>query len=202
MFPVRPPTRHIDNLFLAMTLGQSVLATDRRHEGLSRLSMALVVHRAIARGDVYWLRARCHGALTAAVRRDVRIVKPAPTTVTGPLDFTVPNLQAEPETVAALAAIDWNRRFRRVCLDPERGLVTLMSPSRLHEELSAMLGDIVEVATDTLSGAERGIGSTRLRGGGDPPDTAVEPECAFHAGGRARAHSRAWREGEAKERGR
>ena len=80
--------------------------------------MDLVVNRAVARGVVYWLRARCHGALTAALRRDVRIVKPAPTTVTGPLDFTVHDLQAEPETVAALAAIDWNRGFRRVCLDP------------------------------------------------------------------------------------
>ena len=160
------------------------------------------MNRAVARGDVYWLRVRCHGALTAAVRRDVQIVKPAPTTVTGPLDFTVHNLQAEPETVAALAAIDWNRRLHRACLDPVRGLVTLISPARLHEELSAMFGDIVEVATDTLRGAGRGIGFTRLRGGGDLPDPAMEPECAFHAGGRARAHSRAWREGEAKKRGR
>ena len=103
---------------LAMTLGQSVLVTDSRCEGLSRSSMDLVVNRAVARGDLYWLRVRCHGALTAAVRRDVRIVKPAPTTVTDPLDFTVHNLQSEPETVAALAASDWNRRFRRVCLDP------------------------------------------------------------------------------------
>ena len=164
--------------------------------------MDLVVNEAVARGVVYWLRARCHGALTAALRRDVRIVKPAPTIVNGPLDFTVHSLQAEPETVAALAAIDWNRRFRRVCLDPVRGLGTLMSPSRLHEELSAMFGDIVEVAADTLSGTGRGIGSTRLRGGGDSPDTVMEPECVSHAGGRARAHRRAWREGEAKERGR
>ena len=162
------------------------------------------VYRAVTRGDVYWFRVRCHGARTAAVRRDVRIVKPAPTTVTGPLDFTVHTLQAEPEpeTVAALAAIDWNRRFRHVCLDPVRGLVTLMSPSRLHEELSTIFCDIVEVAADILSGAGRGIGSPRLRGGGDPPDTAMEPECALYAGGRARAHSRAWHEREAKERGR
>ena len=129
-------------------------------------------------------------------------MKPAPTTVTGPLDFTVHNLQAEPETVAALAAIEWNRRFRRVGPDPVRGLVTLIYPARLHEELSAMFGDIVEVAADTQSGAGRGIDSTRLRGGGNLPDTAMEPECAFHAGVRARAHSRAWREEEAKERGR
>ena len=96
----------------------------------------------------------------------------------------------------------WNWRFRRVGLDPVRGLVTLMSLSRLHEELSTMFGNMVEVAADTLSGAGRGIGSTRLRGGDNPPDTAMEPECAFKAGGHARAHRRAWCEGEAKERGR
>ena len=46
------------------------------------------------------------------------------------------------ETIAALAAIGWNRRFRRVSLDPARGLITLMSPSRLHEELATIFGDI------------------------------------------------------------
>ena len=130
------------------------------------------------------------------VRRDIRIVKPAPTTVTGPLGSTVHVLRADAETVAALAAVDWNRRFRRVCLDPVRGLITLMSPSRLHEDLATIFGDIVDVAAEILSGAGRGIGSTRLRGGGDPPDTGLEPDCAFYVGDRARAYSTALRQGE------
>ncbi len=124
-------------------------------------------------------------------------MKPDPTTVTGPLGSTVHVLRADPETIAALAAIDWSRRFRRVCLDPVRGLVTLMSPSRRHEELATIFGDIVDVAAEVLAGAGRSIGSTRIRGRGDPPDTGMEPDCAFYVGERARAYSRALREGEA-----
>ena len=124
-------------------------------------------------------------------------MKPAPTTVTGPLGSTVHVLRADAGTVAALAAIDWSRRFRRVCVDPARGLITLMSPSRLHEELATLLGDIVDVAAEILSGAGRGIGSTRLRRSGDPPDTGMEPDCAFYVGERARAYSAALHEGEA-----
>ena len=146
---------------------------------------------------MYWLRVPCDGVLEKPVRRDVQIVKSAPTTVTGPLGSTVHVLRADAETDAALAAIDWNRRFRRVCLDPARGLITLMSPSRLREDLVTMFGDIVDVAAEILSGAGRGIGSTRLRGSGDPPDTGLEPDCAFYVGKRTRAYSAALREGEA-----
>lgn len=124
-------------------------------------------------------------------------MKSAPTTVTGPLGSTVHILRADAGTIAALAAVDWNRRFRRVCLDPARGLVTLMSPSRLHEELTTIFGDIVDVAAEILSGAGRSIGSTRLRGRGAPPDTGMEPDCAFYVGKRARAYNRALSEGEA-----
>ena len=124
-------------------------------------------------------------------------MNPAPTTFTGPLGSTFHVLRADANTVAALAAIDWRRRFRRVCLDPARGVITLMSPSRLHEDLTTMFGDIVDVAAEILSGAGRGIGSTRLRGSGDPPDTGMEPDCAFYVGERARAYSVALREGEA-----
>ena len=88
-------------------------------------------------------------------------MSPAPTTFTGPLGSTFHVLRADADTVAALAAIDWRRRFRRVCLDPVRGVITLMSPSRLHEDLTTMLGDIVDVAAEILSGAGRGIARRR-----------------------------------------
>ena len=54
----------------------------------------------------------------------------------GPLGSSIHVLRADAQTVEQLAEIDWNRHFRRVCLDPVRGLITLMSPSRLHEDLS------------------------------------------------------------------
>ena len=105
----------------------------------------------------------------------------------GPLGSTIHILRADAGTVAELAAIDWNRCFRRVCLDPVRGLITLMSPSRLHEDLTKYLDDIVDIAGSVLTGGSRGLLSTRLRGQGEPPGTGMEPDCAFYAGESARA---------------
>ena len=105
----------------------------------------------------------------------------------GPLGSTIHILRADAGTVAELAAIDWNRCFRRVCLDPVRGLITLMSPSRLHEDLTKNLDDIVDIAGSVLTGGSRGLLSTRLRGQGEPPGTGMEPDCAFYVGESARA---------------
>ena len=115
----------------------------------------------------------------------------------GPLGSTIHVLRADPETVAALAAIDWSRHFRRVCLDPVRGLITLMSPSHLHEDLADIFDHIVDVAGSELGGAAKGLRSTRLRGRGEPPGTGMEPDCAFYIGERAREYRDALVEGEA-----
>ena len=124
-------------------------------------------------------------------------MKESGTTYTGPLGSTIHVLRADSETIAALAAIDWNRQFRRVCLDPVRGLITLMSPSRLHEDLASIFDDIVGVAASALAGAARKLRSPRLRGLGEPPGTGMEPDCAFYVGERARAYREALRKGEA-----
>ena len=108
------------------------------------------------------------------------------TTHEGPLGSTIHVLRADAETIVELAAIDWNRHFRRVCLDPVRGLITLMSPSHLHEDLADIFDHIVDVAGSELGGAAKGIRSTRLRGRGEPPGTGMEPDCAFYVGQRAR----------------
>ena len=115
---------------------------------------------------------------------------------TGPLGSTIHVLRADAETVAELAALDWSRHFRQVCLDPVRGLITLMSPSRLHEDLAAIFDDIVGVAGSALAGAARKLRSPRLRGWGEPPGTGMEPDCAFYVGDRARAYRDALKEGE------
>ena len=65
---------------------------------------------------------------------------------TGPLGPVIHVLQADPETVAALAAVDWSRRFRRVWLDPIRGIIALMAPSRRHEDLTELVGPSGEAA--------------------------------------------------------
>ena len=109
------------------------------------------------------------------------------TTYIGPLGSTFHTLRADPETVTALAAVDWNRHFRRVCIDPARGLITLMSPSFPHEKLSDFLDDVVEIAGEMLAGRVEALCSTRLRRQGDPSGTGMEPDCAFYLGERARA---------------
>ena len=122
-------------------------------------------------------------------------MKDAATMHTGPLGSTIHVLRADAETVAALAAVDWNRHFRRVWLDPTVGIITLMSPSNLHEDLTELVGQIVDAAGSVLSGAARGIRSTRLRGPGEPPGTGMEPDGAFYVGERARGYIAARCEG-------
>ena len=109
---------------------------------------------------------------------------PAATMIEGPLGSTFHVLRADAETVAALAAVDWNHHFRRVSLDPVRGLVTVMLPSFLHDNLADILRDVVSIASDTLHQAVTRTGTTRLRRRGDPPNTGLEPDCAFYLGKR------------------
>lgn len=58
---------------------------------------------------------------------------------TGPLGSTIHVLRPDADTIAELAAVDWSHCFSRACLDPVRGLVTLMSPSGLHDDLDTIL---------------------------------------------------------------
>ena len=116
---------------------------------------------------------------------------------TGPLGSTIHVLRADPGTITELAAIDWSRHFRRVCLDPVRGIITLMAPSHPHEDLSEILGHVVSAAGDVITGSTKGIRSTRLRGRDEPRGTGMEPDCAFYVGERARGYFVAHAEGRA-----
>ena len=116
---------------------------------------------------------------------------------TGPLGSTIHVLRADADTITELAAIDWSGHFSRVCLDPVRGLVTLMSHSYPHEDLTAIFDDIVDAAGSTLTGATKKLRSLRLRGQGDPPGTGMEPDCAFYVGERAKDYYTVRRDGDA-----
>ena len=122
---------------------------------------------------------------------------PSATMHTGPLGSTIHVLRADAGTIAELAAIDWNRCFPRVCLDPVRGIITLMAPSRLHDDLSGILDHVVGAAGSVLTGAARGLRSARLRKRDEPPGTGLEPDCEFYVGERARGYLAALAEGEA-----
>ena len=115
----------------------------------------------------------------------------------GPLGSTVHVLHADPGTIAGLAAVDWNRHFRRVCLDPVRGLIVLMTPSSLHENLTDIFDHIVDIAGSTLTGASKALRQTRLRRPGEPPGTGMEPDAAFYVGERAKGYRDALVEGAA-----
>ena len=115
-------------------------------------------------------------------------MKKRATRFVGPLGSTILHLQADAETVAAVAGVDWNRWFRRVCLDPVREVITLMSPSRLHEDLSEVFAEIVAAAADALGLTTKSLRQTRLRGSGEPPRTGMEADCAFFVGDRVRAY--------------
>jgi Uma2 family endonuclease len=124
-------------------------------------------------------------------------MNPPATMHTGPLGSTVHVLRADSATVTELATVDWSRRFRRVWLDPVRGIIALMSPSHSHEDLTTILDNIVDVAASILAGATKGLRSTRLRRRDDPPGTGMEPDCAFYVGARARDYRAALVEGKA-----
>ena len=96
---------------------------------------------------------------------------------TGPLGSTIHVLRADAATVTELAAIDWSRHFRRVCLDPVRGVITLMSPSHPHEDLTTVFDDIVDAAGSALTGATKKLRSLRLRALSD-----VEGAVGLHPG--------------------
>ncbi|MCY4452012.1 MAG: Uma2 family endonuclease [Immundisolibacterales bacterium] len=119
------------------------------------------------------------------------------TSLVGPLGSTIHVLRADAATIAELAGIDWSRHFGRVSLDPARGLITLMSPSRLHDDLSEILDDIVDLAADAFGRSSKGLRMTRLRPQGDPPGTGLEPDCSFYIGERADRYRLALMEGEA-----
>ena len=120
----------------------------------------------------------------------------SPTTITGPLGSTIHVLRADAGTIAELAAIDWNRHFRRVCLDPVRGIITLMAPSRHHEDLASIFDDIVDVAGGVLAGVAKKLRSPRIRRRSEPPGTGMEPDCTFYVGERAKGYYAALAKGE------
>ena len=143
-------------------------------------------------------RTNAHRGYTAPSRAMGSPVMHQPaTTPIGPPGSTIHVLHAGAGAIAELAAIDWNRHFRRACLDPARGLAPPMAPSNLHEGLTRIFDDVVGAAGSTPAGASKGLRSLRLRGRGEPPGAGMEPDRAFCAGERASGRCAALAEGEA-----
>ncbi len=115
-------------------------------------------------------------------------MKSPSTTITGPLGSTIHVLRVDAETIERLTVIDWNRHFPRATLDPVRGLISLMSPSRLHEGVADALDKIVDQAAAMIGRASTGLGSTRYRRKSEPAGTGLEPDCSFFIGAKVHAY--------------
>ena len=92
---------------------------------------------------------------------------------------------ASRDEVVALAESDLVNTFRRVTLDPVRGLVMLMSPSSRHEGISGYMDDFVG-SVSTLRGVKtEKLRATRWRRESDPENTGNEADCSFYFGRKA-----------------
>lgn len=92
---------------------------------------------------------------------------------------------ASRDEVIALAESDLVNTFRRVILDPVRGLVMLMSPSGGHEITSGFMDDFVNCAS-TLKGVKtEKLRATRWRRESEPKNTGNEADCSFYFGRKA-----------------
>ena len=99
--------------------------------------------------------------------------------------------------VAQLAAMEFpnpDLPFRRVSIDPVRGVAVMMAPSRLHERIAARLDKVAE----GLGGGVQGGGlrveqlrGTRWRDREGPQGAGAEADCAFYIGETAEAYIRA-----------
>ena len=103
---------------------------------------------------------------------------------------------ADPELVAGIAASEIQRSFRRVVLDPARGLVLLMAPARAHERASELSTDVIKGFAALLETPIISLRSMRWRKPTDPPNTGPEADCCFYVGERATRYLEAEASGE------
>ncbi len=105
------------------------------------------------------------------------------------------------DEVIALAESELVNAFRRVVLDPVRGLVMLMSPSGGHETTSGFMDDFVGCASKLKGVVTEKLRATRWRRENDPKNTGNEADCSFYFGQKAvdymQAYARSEAEGDA-----
>ena len=105
------------------------------------------------------------------------------------------------DEVIALAESELVNAFRRVVLDPVRGLVILMSPSGGHEITSGFMDDFVGCASKLKGVITEKLRATRWRRENDPKNTGNEADCSFYFGQKAvdcrQAYARSEAEGDA-----
>ena len=83
--------------------------------------------------------------------------------------------------------------FRRVSIDPVRGVAVMMAPSRLHERIAARVDKVAEGLGGGVPGGLRleQLRGTRWRDREGPRGAGAEADCAFYVGETAEAYLRA-----------
>lgn len=83
--------------------------------------------------------------------------------------------------------------FRRVSIDPVRGVAVMMAPSRLHERIAARVDKVAEGLGGGVPGGLRleQLRGTRWRDRKGPRGAGAEADCAFYVGETAEAYLRA-----------
>ena len=117
--------------------GCRVTLVDRWEPGPARAAESILAHspdpsRRKARADTIGVGGFAAAGPLVHTGGESAMGPPATTSHLGPLGSAIHALRADAATISELAAVDWSRHFGRVSLDPARGLITLMSPSRLH----------------------------------------------------------------------
>ena len=103
---------------------------------------------------------------------------------------------ASRDEVIALAESDLVNAFRRVILDPVRGLVMLMAPSRKHEGISGDIDDFVSSVTTLKRIQSSRLRATRWRRENEPKNTGNEADCSFYFGRNALDYVKACAQGD------
>ncbi|MDE2674039.1 MAG: hypothetical protein OXH65_02915 [Paracoccaceae bacterium] len=116
--------------------------------------------------------------------------------VIGSLGSDFWRIKVPPELVPAMAReIDWNRFGRRVMIDAKEGIISWMTPSSLHADLSSASDKIVLLAGAALKMHVKDKRDNRWGSPGDPKNVGLEADAAFYVGENAVGWYAADREG-------
>lgn len=103
------------------------------------------------------------------------------------------------DSVLELAGLKLETIYRRVILDPVRGLVMLMTPSQPHEDAGVGVNLVVGAAGELMRAYVEEARGLRWRPPGENPNTGPEANCSYYIGARANAYGKACRAGQGAE---
>ncbi len=90
--------------------------------------------------------------------------------------------KTDEETVIKFSKLPLEKIYPRVYLDPDRGLIMLMTPSYIHEYLGKKTERIISYAACRMELSYSELGSTRLSGSRGGYSTGPEPDECYYIG--------------------